>query len=302
MAEFVISYQKTSVFEGDYSNDSHDQGGETYKGISRKFHPEWGGWSILDSMTDKNSKNRQLQSLVNSFYYNKFWMFLKCEKFDQAIADELFDTGVNQGKITVGKYLQESLNLLNNNQKHYKDISVDGKISNKTINAYKEYMNTSIFPGRSKEKNINTLLKALNGLQFERYKDIVKRSPDQEIYFYGWLQRVKKNEKNIKVVRKENLGASKWKQERHRDSSLAGRRRIKSIPSKFNKSVAGRIYSNGRDDINRGRRNSLNRQKGNNQKVVGQNKTEKEIDSLVNFWLRLNIKLDSIINFLTLKK
>jgi len=181
MAEFIIAYQKTEVFEGDYSNDPHDQGGETYKGISRKFHPDWGGWSILDLMNDKNTKNSQLQSLVNSFYYNEFWEFLKCEKFEQAIADELFDTAVNQGKITAAKYLQESLNLLNNNQRHYKDILVNGAISNKTITAYNEFMNTSAFPGRSKEKNINTLLKALNGLQFERYKDIVKQ------YIFLWL-------------------------------------------------------------------------------------------------------------------
>jgi lysozyme family protein len=191
MADFSITYQKTSVFEGGYSNDPHDQGGETYKGISRKFHPDWSGWSILDLMNDKNTKNSQLQSLVNSFYYNEFWKFLKCEKFEQTIADELFDTAVNQGKITAAKYLQESLNLLNNNQRHYKDIVVDGKIGNVTIEAYKKYMGTSDFPGRSKERNINTLLKALNGLQFERYKDIVKQSPDQEIYLYGWLQRIK---------------------------------------------------------------------------------------------------------------
>jgi len=191
MADFITSYQKTSILEGIYSNDPHDRGGETYKGISRKFFPNWEGWIILDSMNDKNKKNDQLQSLVTSFYHNEFWSFLKCEKFEQAIADELFDTAVNQGKITAAKYLQKSLNLLNNNQRHYKDILIDGKIGNVTINVYIRYMNTSSFPGRSKEKNINVLLKALNGLQFERYKDIVERSPDQEIYFYGWLQRIK---------------------------------------------------------------------------------------------------------------
>jgi lysozyme family protein len=294
MADFSIAYQKTSVFEGGYSNDPHDRGGETYKGISRKFHPDWGGWIILDLMDDKNSKNSQLQSLVNSFYYNEFWTFLKCDEFDQPIADELFDTAVNQGKITAAKYLQESLNLLNNNQRHYKDIAVDGEIGNVTINAYKEYMNTSYFQGRSKERNINTLLKVLNGLQFERYKNIVKQSPDQEIYFYGWLQRVRKNENeaatNMEVVkRKENNDS-------HNSNVVNSTNTINS--TRVNPRADSECINDNRFNFGRSR-NIPQRDKNTDRAKFDpyKNKTQKEINSLIDFWLKMNIKLNSIINF-----
>jgi lysozyme family protein len=304
MAEFIIAYQKTEVFEGNYSNDPNDQGGETYKGISRKFHPDWSGWSILDLMDDKNTKNSQLQSLVNSFYHNEFWEFLKCEKFDQTIADELFDTAVNQGKITAAKYLQESLNLLNNNQRHYKDILIDGAIGNKTITAYNEFMNTSAFSGRSKEKNINTLLKVLNGLQFERYKDIVKRSPDQEIYFYGWLQRVKKNEKNTDISKKENLEPFEREKERYRNITLAGRNGNGSIYAENLKPIPDRIYSNRGNGNDGSWRNSLiSKNKNSTETIALQNKTEQSINSLIKLRLRLKIRLHDIKQFfLTLKK
>jgi hypothetical protein len=254
-------------------------------------------------MSDKNRKNSQLQSLVNSFYYNEFWEFLKCEKFDQAIADELFDTAVNQGRMTAAKYLQESLNLLNNNQRHYKDIAVDGEIGDVTINAYNNYMSTSVFPNRSKEKNINTLLKVLNGLQFERYKDIVKRSPDQEIYFYGWLQRVKKDEKNIKIPKGKNLGPTEREQAGHRHNPLAGREGNRSISSEHNESFSGGPNTNSWISDDGSRRSSLTGKKRYNKESIRiHNKTEKEVNSLINFWLKINIKLNSIINFFNPQK
>jgi lysozyme family protein len=295
MADFSIAYQKTSVFEGGYSNDARDRGGETYKGISRKFHPDWGGWSILDLMNDKNTKNSQLQSLVNSFYYNEFWAFLKCDEFDQPIADELFDTAVNQGKITAAKYLQESLNLLNNNQRHYKDITVDGEIGNVTINAYKEYMSTSDFPGRSKEKNINTLLKVLNGLQFERYKDIVKRSPDQEIYFYGWLQRVKKNENETET----NMEVAKRKENNDSHDSNVFNSTNSISSAGVNPRADSECINDNRLGVRRSRTvpqrvENTNRTKFNTYR----NKTEKEVSSLIKFKLRINIKLRNIKKFL----
>lgn len=41
--------------EGRYSNNPSDQGGETYCGISRKFHPGWVGWPTVVAAKDKDS-------------------------------------------------------------------------------------------------------------------------------------------------------------------------------------------------------------------------------------------------------
>ncbi|MBW1801582.1 MAG: hypothetical protein JRJ85_12745, partial [Deltaproteobacteria bacterium] len=44
MAKFDEAFEKTTAIEGGYVFDPDDAGGETYKGISRRFNPSWGGW------------------------------------------------------------------------------------------------------------------------------------------------------------------------------------------------------------------------------------------------------------------
>ena len=47
MAEFKKAYDKTMGHEGGYVHDPDDAGGETYKGISRRYHPGWEGWKVV---------------------------------------------------------------------------------------------------------------------------------------------------------------------------------------------------------------------------------------------------------------
>lgn len=199
MALFKTAYDHTLGIEGGYSFDPNDSGGETYKGISRVNFPKWGGWIIIDQIKENTTRvelektlnaDASLQKLVERIYLDYFWIALKLDSFYQDIANEIFDTAVNQGQKTAAKYFQQALNLLNNNQKHYSNISEDGNIGDGTIKAYKAYMLTSRFPGRSEDRNIRTLLKVMNGLQFERYADICKATEGQEIYLYGWVNRV----------------------------------------------------------------------------------------------------------------
>lgn len=200
MANFFISYGKAMSHEGSYSNDPRDGGGETWKGITRRFYPEWEGWEIIDrekvispihELNANLNNNDLLEDLVLRFYESEYWEQLLLSRIrEQDIADEVFDTAVNQGLGTSGKYFQKALNLLNNNQKYYSDLVVDGQIGNKTIKAYRAYMLTANFRSRSTQRNINTLLKAVNFFQTKRYIDICEKNPGQEVYFYGWLNRV----------------------------------------------------------------------------------------------------------------
>ena len=65
------------VFEGKYSNDADDPGGETYKGISRKMNENFEGWKIIDRYKEqKNYPNilegdKKLQELVDGFLWIK---------------------------------------------------------------------------------------------------------------------------------------------------------------------------------------------------------------------------------------
>jgi hypothetical protein len=113
-----------------------------------------------------------------------------------------------------------------------------------------------------------------------------------------------KDEKNNRIFKKEDLGSFERKETRLGNSSLAGGERIRSISAEFIKPTTNRMDTMDRNSINDRRRDTLNSQKGYNKETVKlHNKTEKEVNSLVKFRLRLNIKLHDIKQFfLTLKK
>ena len=167
--------------EGGYSYDKDDKGGETYKGISKGYHPNWNGWSIIDDykkITDKWQRllqgNVELQDDVKEFYKTEYWDKFKGDKLPFEIANELLEQSVNLGNWnTAGKQLQKALNLLNRNGK---DLKVDGYIGNKTL-----YAVNTVKPYR--------LLKVLNGLQFMHYFNLMEKEPEMK-KFVGWFDRV----------------------------------------------------------------------------------------------------------------
>lgn len=181
---FNKSFDVTMGHEGGYSNDPQDPGGETYKGIARNYHPNWKGWEIID----KNIKNLSivtddLDILVRNFYLTEFWFKCNCDNLHPYIASELFDSAVNCGIIPSCKWLQESINFLNNNQKHYPDIRVDGSIGSGTISALKQFINIY---GIDYYKII---IKIMNILQGNHYLELMRKYPVKEKYI-GWFKRV----------------------------------------------------------------------------------------------------------------
>lgn len=198
-AKFIDAFVKTIGHEGGYVNDPDDRGGETYKGIARKFWPNWDGWAIidfykskygLDGINDRLAKNEGLQLAVEEFYQWNFWTPNKCYEFSQGVAEELFDTAVNQGVKTAAIYFQKALNKLNVNQAIYPDLVVDGKLGNKTISAYSEYMLTAKWESRSYLKLNAWLLQLMNYYQCDKYVRIADKDLSQEKFIPGWLNRV----------------------------------------------------------------------------------------------------------------
>ena len=112
MADFNKAFDKTSMHEGGYVYDPDDAGGETYRGISRKYNPQWIGWETIDK-TRPNIPNNELDPLVRQFYKVGYWDINKLDNFPQSVANEMFDTGVNMGTGRAAKFLQKSLNYLN---------------------------------------------------------------------------------------------------------------------------------------------------------------------------------------------
>ena len=176
MSKFDVAFDVTMGHEGGYSNDPDDPGGETYRGISRKHHPLWTGWALVNP---RHINEKVLDPYVREFYLIEYWDKLKCQHFSQIIANELFDTGVNVGKRVAGTFFQQGLNLLNKNETLYKNIVVDGWIGPATIRVHHE------MPLKYKK----VLAKIMNILQ-GHYYIMLMESDERREKWVGWFGRV----------------------------------------------------------------------------------------------------------------
>jgi lysozyme family protein len=188
MADYDVAYDITLAHEGGYGNDPDDAGGETYKGVARKYYPTWAGWAIIDAAKEEPNfpeslkDNIVLDSMIREFYKINYWNRFDGDSLsEQLLANELFDTGVNMGISRAVEFLQKALNVLNRNGKLYDDIGEDGKFGNDTINALSAYLSTD---------SISLLLKITNILQGMHYIEYARKSPTQEKYLRGWANRV----------------------------------------------------------------------------------------------------------------
>lgn len=186
---FDNAYKETMHFEGGYSFDPNDRGGETYRGISRKYNPTWAGWVTIDKHNPITNGAQTLYNdpilneQVKTFYMDEYWLRPRFNSVDviwEVLGEKLFDTGVNVGVGRASKWLQSTLNLLNRNQKYYDDITVDGGIGPKTIGTLQRAMNCN-----PKERIL--IVFAIH--QGEHYKGIMERDKTQE-RFVGWFDRL----------------------------------------------------------------------------------------------------------------
>ena len=190
MSYFEDAYNITMSHEGGYVNDTDDVGGETYKGISRKYNPSWEGWEIIDSYKNDEmidfltsiTNDEKLQKLVHSFYKQKYFDPYRGDELSPLLAAEMFDTAVNMGVGRAVSFLQTSLNLLNRNGALYNDMLVDGDYGPTTHARLAQYMEL--------DGDEAILLKMLNVLQGAHYINYMKQSPKQEKYARGWFKRV----------------------------------------------------------------------------------------------------------------
>ena len=188
MADFRKAYFTTLGHEGGYANDPQDRGGETYRGISRRFYPKWEGWAIIDKAKGDKDKFPQnidhsaLYTLVQEFYEDEYWnKFRGDDILNQELANELFDSAVNLGLSRAVRLLQQSLNLLNREGRLYSNIDEDGEYGTKTHETLLAYLRT---------EPPSLLYKVLNILQGAHYIQVMRNSESQEKFARGWLKRV----------------------------------------------------------------------------------------------------------------
>lgn len=123
MNYFEICYKSVIKKEGGYVNDPDDAGGMTYKGISRKHNPKFGGWAVVDNYLKTFGsptaqfkaaldRNEVLQNLVKKYYKANYWDVLRldeCKSFK--VCNQMFDMCVNAGKSRAIKLAQSVLGM-----------------------------------------------------------------------------------------------------------------------------------------------------------------------------------------------
>lgn len=164
--------------EGGYVNHSADRGGPTRWGITEQVaraHGYRGDMRILD---------RDLAAVI---YRAAYWIdpgFDAVSMRYPAVAEELFDIGVNMGVSVAGTFLQRCLNVMNQNGAHYADMTVDSRIGRMSLLALDAYRQ------RRGEEGGERLLEAIRSLRGARYIDICEARPAQEAFAYGWFGRM----------------------------------------------------------------------------------------------------------------
>ena len=190
---FAVAFKNTMAAEGrGYSFDRLDPGGETFWGISRVFNPGWKGWKVIDLAFENGrqlSTIPELPRMVKDFYREYYWNRFQGDnvaELSKSIALELFDTAVNLSVEKAVLFLQEGLNLLNDNQSIYDDIVEDGILGKITISTLNFFLSRRPIRKEEKEK---MLLGVMNTLQGMHYINQMRRYPTRE-RFRGWFLRV----------------------------------------------------------------------------------------------------------------
>lgn len=144
MASFEKFYPKLGI-EGGYLSPTmaakyKDNGGETYKGVSRVYNPLWAGWAIVDQWKAKmgsvphNYKfpDPALDAMVKKLMKQNYWDALGLDSVkNQSLAEFMADFAVNSGAGTVAKQIQRFFKIV-----------VDGEVGPVTISKINAQLNT----------------------------------------------------------------------------------------------------------------------------------------------------------------
>lgn len=164
MAEFDPAFKELLIWEGEYSNDHRDAGGETKFGISRRSYPNLD----LKNLTLEKAKEIYLKDWWVPNHYGEIG--------SQEIATKLLVLAVNIGAKPANKILQTAMNAILGNG----SITVDGVIGKETQKALKwvEIGNHNSW-----------VLDKIKLLSIMHYVSLCVKSKKYRIFLLGWLKR-----------------------------------------------------------------------------------------------------------------
>ena len=172
MADYEKAYKIMLKHEGGYVNDPDDRGGETYKGVARKFNSKWEGWSRIDEhksapdFPKSLDSDQTLENMIKGFYESLYWDKIKGDEIQsQLVAESMFDYGVNAGPSTCSRLVQKLL-----------EVKVDGAIGPKTLEALN---------GMDEDH----FLASFSLMKIVRYVQLVEKYQKNRKFFFGWVKR-----------------------------------------------------------------------------------------------------------------
>ncbi len=162
--QFDSALRHVLDMEGGWSDDPHDPGGPTNKGITLAVYARERGMEVTpDNFAVLKSALRTIpDTLVRDIYRRSYWLPARCPDLNPALALMHFDAAVNHGVSAATRCLQEAL-----------DVGIDGEIGPITLAAAR---------------------KAPPRRTVTRYADIRRRRYRALPHFWrfgrGWLRRV----------------------------------------------------------------------------------------------------------------
>lgn len=184
--KFII--QRYTAIEAGHVNHPNDLGKETNHGIThalantdhvKKALVEKFGW-------DGTMKNLSVQ-MAYWIYQTEFWDRLRATELygiHPLLADKMFDIAINAGRKRAVTFLQEYLNAMNNEQKLYPDLKVDGGIGDITFRRLADFIKARGKAGTSR------VIGYLLSKQESYYIDISLGREANEAFTWGWSNRV----------------------------------------------------------------------------------------------------------------
>lgn len=162
--------------EGGYTNNPNDSGGPTKFGITEKVARQYGYQGDMRDLPKQTAFN-----ILAAKYWDPLQLSI-VELISKPVAEEMADTGVNQGIDRAARFLQRSLNVLNKRGTLYPDLVVDGKIGQQSVRALGDFLSHRGPEGET------VLLRMLNSLQGAFYVALAERREKDETFIYGWFK------------------------------------------------------------------------------------------------------------------
>lgn len=168
-------------FEGGYSNDPADKGGETNYGITASTlnSAKAKGW-VPSNITIKNIKLDHAKTI----YKKGYWDVVKADSLPDPLDLIIFDAAINHGPNAAVKLLQGSLNSILNVGT---SLVVDGIIGPKTLSAVKDIVSMDHNMWLQPNSLVRYLCIDVLMNRVELYTSIIENNKSQDKFFKGWI-------------------------------------------------------------------------------------------------------------------